>query len=66
MEQWLTVKDVLADSERLWLRLIEGPEDTGFAVEVADSVLRLAIQGKVEIGEQDGALILRLPRQPEA
>lgn len=59
MERWLTIQEVLADSDQLWVRLIEDSDDSDFAAEVADSVLRLAIQGKVEIGEQDGRMVIR-------
>jgi hypothetical protein len=63
MEHWFTIEEVLTDSDQLWVRLTEGADDVDLAAEVADSVLRLAIQGKVEIGERDGELVLSLPRQ---
>lgn len=59
MERWFTIEEVLADSDQLWVRLTEGADDSDLAAEVADSVLRLAIQGKVEIGEQDGRMVIR-------
>jgi hypothetical protein len=60
MVRWLTVNEVLAESDQLRERLIESDDaNPAFAAEVADSVLRLAIQGKVEIGEQDGRMVIR-------
>jgi Arc/MetJ-type ribon-helix-helix transcriptional regulator len=37
--------------------------DEDFEVDWADSVIRLALQGRIEVGERDGVLVLRMPRQ---
>jgi len=61
MEHWWTPGEVATLRESIWQQLTL---DEDFELGWADSVIRLAVQGKVEVGERDGLLTVRLARHP--
>ena len=61
MEHWWTKEQVSKDRAHLRRRLLTEMGFTDLDVLVAESVLRLAARGQVEIGEKDGRLLVRSP-----
>lgn len=60
MERWLTPGEVATQCDYLWEQLTL---DEDFDAEWADSVIRLALQGRIEVGERNGVLMVRVPLQ---
>jgi hypothetical protein len=58
MEHWWTPGEVATRSDLLWEQLTL---DEDFEADWADSVIRLALQGRIDVGERDGVLVMRLP-----
>ena len=63
MDHWWTKEQVSRDRAHLRRRLLTEMGFTDLDVLVAESVLRLAARGKVEIGEKDGRAVIRNPEQ---
>ena len=61
MEHWWTREQVSKDRAHLRRRLLTEMGFTDLDVLVAESVLRLAARGQVEIGEKDGRILVRSP-----
>jgi hypothetical protein len=60
MEHWFTPGEVATMSDHLW-EILTLDED--FEPDWAESVIRLALQSRIEVGERDGVLVIRLPSQ---
>jgi hypothetical protein len=62
MDRWWTTEEVRAQPELFRLMVATQTRIFDMNDDVTDSIMRLATDGKIELGDRNGAMLLREPK----